>query len=158
MGTPPPPRCPHPTPPPPRLTGGTILLASTSTSTAVITTAAASATSTATSTSPTRLDAGGSWLGGAGPTRGWRGHSLGIGGRGARVVAGSWAGLGAQGTCGCCWSRGPIVARGGAQGRGGRRGAGGVAWRHGWGLRVLVAVDRLGAVFGWRLQVEERRV
>lgn len=72
-------------------------------------------------------------------------------------MAGSWAGLGAQGAWGCCRGRGPVVARGGAQGRGGGRGAGGVAWRHSWGLRVLAAVDRLGAVFGWRLQVGGRR-
>lgn len=73
-------------------------------------------------------------------------------------MAGSWAGLGAQGTWGCCWGRGPIIARGGAQGRGSRRGARRVAGRHSWGLRVLVAVDGLGAVFGGRLQVGERRV
>lgn len=71
-------------------------------------------------------------------------------------MARSWAGLGAQSTWGCCRDRGPIVARGGAQGRGSRWGAGRIARRHSWGLRVLTAVDRLGAVFGGRLQVGER--
>lgn len=94
--------------PKPRLTSGTVLFAGTSTSTAV--TAAAASTS-----SPAGLDAGGPGLGSIGPTGGWWGHSLGIGGGGARVVARSWAGLGAQGTWRCCWGRGPIVARGGAQ-------------------------------------------
>lgn len=71
-------------------------------------------------------------------------------------MAGSWTGLGAQGTWRCCWGRGPIVARGGAQGRSGRWGARGIGGWHSWGLGVLVAVDRLGAVFGWRLQERKK--
>lgn len=131
------------------LTGGAILFAS-APSTAVTATAAATA-------SPAGLDARRPGLSGAGTTGGWWGHSLGVGGRGSRVVAGSWAGLGAQGTWGCCWGRSPIVARGGAQGRGSRRRARRVARRYSWGLRVLTAVDGLGAIFGRRLWVGERK-
>lgn len=117
----------------------------------------AAAPSAATTTSPARLGTGGPGLGSAGPAGiGW-GHSLGIGSRSTRVVAGSWTGLGAQGTWRCSWGRGPIVARGGAQGRSGRWGARGVGGRHSWGLGMLVAVDRLGAIFGWRLQERKNR-
>lgn len=141
---------PSPSPQRAALTGGTVLLASPR---ACATAAAAAAPSAATTASPAaRLGTGRPGLGSAGPAGiGW-GHSLGIGGRSTRVVAGSRTGLGAQGTWRCCWGRGPIVARGGAQGRSGRWGARGVGGRHSWGLGVLVAVDRLGAVFGWRLQ------
>lgn len=127
---------------------GTVLLASPS---ACATVTIAAAPSAATTTSPAWLGTGGPWLGIAGPAGIRWGHSLGIGCRSTRVVAGSWTGLRAQGTCRCCWGRGPIVARGGAQGRSGRWGARGVGGRHSWGLGVLVAVDRLGAIFGWRL-------
>lgn len=137
----------HPHSPP--LTGGAVLLAGAPASTAVTATAASA-------TSATGLDAGRPGLDGAGPTGGWWGHSLGVGGGGTRIVARSWAGLGAQSTWGCCRDWGPIVARGGAQGRGSRWGAGRIAGRHSWGLRVLTAVDRLGAVFGGRLQMGER--
>lgn len=138
----------------PPLTGGTVLLASPS---ACATVTIAAAPSAATTTSPAWLGTGGPGLGIAGPAGiGW-GHSLGIGGRSTRVVAGSWTGLRAQGTWRCCWGRGPIVARGGAQGRSGRWGARGVGGRHSWGLGVLVAVDRLGAIFGWRLQERKNR-
>lgn len=132
-----------PHPPPPPLTGGTVLLAG----------APASAAVAPAATSRPRLGAGGPGLGTGGPTGGRRGHSLCVGGRGACTVAGRRAGLGAQSARGGSRSWGPVAARGGAQGRGGGRGAGRVAGRHSRGLRVLAAVDGLGAVFGWRLQV-----
>lgn len=137
-------------PPPPPLTGGAVLLATASASAAVAPTTSAAA-------SRPRLGAGGPGLGAAGPTGGWRGHSLGVGGRGARTVAGRRAGLGTQGARGGSCSRGAVAARGSAQGRGGRWGAGRVAGRHSRGLRVLAAVDGLGAVFGWRLRVGGKR-
>lgn len=138
---------PSPYPPPPPLTGGTVLLAG----------APASATVAPTGASRPRLGAGGPGLGAGGPAGGRRGHSLCVGGRGARTVAGRRAGLGAQGARGGGHSRGPVAARGGAQGGGGRLGAGRVAGRHSRGLRVLAAVDRLGAIFGWRLQMGRSR-
>lgn len=131
------------------LTSGAVLLASPAAGTTVT---AAATPSSASATAPTGLGAGGPGLGSAGPAGCRWGHSLSVGGRGARVVTGSWAGLGAQGTWWRCGGGAPIVARGGAQGRGGGRGPRGVGGWHSWGLGVLAAVDRLGAVFGWRLQ------
>lgn len=145
-----PPMQPPRSPPPPPLTGGAVLLARASASAAVAPTTSAAA-------SRPRLGAGGPGLGAAGPAGGWRRHSLGVGGGGARAVAGRRAGLGAQGARGGGCSRGAVAARGSAQGRGGGWGAGRVAGRHSWGLRVLAAVDGLGAVFGWRLWVGGRR-
>lgn len=138
-------RRPRTPPPAAPLTGGPVLLAGTAAATAVTAAAAAAATG---------LGAGGPGLGGAGPAGGRGGHGLGVGGGGARAVARGRAGLGAQRTGRCCRGGGPVVAGGGAQSRGGGRGAGRVAGRHGGGLRVLAAVDRLGAVFGWRLRGE----